>query len=364
MKKILFFVLGVLIPTIVFSANRNLREGKGTTLVSASGVYTYSEGSHAGGGALSVTQLYKWVHFGATAGVNSQGCFNTNLFVGPKIGSNFYVAPSLVLGMRQVREYSEYINTHNLDLFTYSRPAPRLTVGAGLRIGYNFGKVGIFAGASYERAFAYSRSEMLAYPWEPSEKTSPKHIISAELGLAVVLSEDNMISGDNCLEISAASGYSSMGGYVSIDLEKFSRLGWCLGHTYGGFTNFYFQSGNAEIGGRYNLEFYPGGSNSIYNCGIGVEAAMGQYRRSWSGVAEENPDRLDTQWSVYSFGGRGSVVVTPVALQFGIVNISIFGNVGVVGQVPVTGLGDFGYQAESNAPQFYWSAGAKIAFAL
>ena len=91
---------------------------------------------------------------------------------------------------------------------------------------------------------------------------------------------------------------------------------------------------------------------------------MGQYKRSWSGIAQESPDRFSTLWSVYSLGGRGSVVVTPLALQIGIFNLSLFGNVGVVAQVPVKGLGSFGYEATTSGAQLYLAGGLRMAFAL
>lgn len=364
MRKILFLAV-FLLSAIVVYPNRNLRDNTSRTVIGLSGTYTYGDGTHAGGGTLSVTQLYPWFHLGTSAGINSDGCFNANIYAGPKFGDNFYIAPSLVLGMRQVREYNEYENTQNGDLFRYSRPAPRLSLGGSLRIGYNFGFIGIFAGVGYERTFSYSRGELLHNPWARVDGSDIRNIISAELGVACVLSDDYLVSGDNCLEISAGGGYSSMGGYVSLDVQSFKRFAWAVGHSYGGFTNFYFQSGNAEIGGRYNLEFYPWGSNSFYGAAIGIEAAMGQYRRSWSGVAEERPNRFETNWNVYSFGGRGSLVLTPLMFQVGILNVSVFGNVGVAGQVAVKGLGDFGYDAStSGKAELYWACGAKMSFAL
>lgn len=355
-----------MVATMVYP-NRNLRSDGGETHISLSGSYTHSikaEDAHAFGGNITVAQMYDWFHFGAQFGVSSNGCFNGNVFVGPKFGRNFYVAPSAVVGIRQVRELNLYQNTLNEDVFTYWRPAPRFTVGANLRIGYNFGVVAVFGGVGYERAFSYTRGEMLQYPWVCVEKTSPKDIITAELGIACVFSDDNFYSGDNCLEIGVGGGYSSMGAYASIDLRSFDRIGYVVGHNYGGFANFYLETGNAEIGGMYNLDFYPWGSNSAYYASIGVEAAMGMYQRKWSGTATEKPERFETSWGVYSFGGRGALVVTPVGFQFGMVNISAFGSVGVAGQLPVKGLGNFGYETTTGEAQLYWACGARVAVAL
>ena len=85
-----------------------------------------------------------------------------------------------------------------------------------------------------------------------------------------------------------------MGAFVSVDVRSFDRIGYVLGHNYGGFTRFYLQTGNAEIGGMYNLDIYPWGSNSAYYASVGVEAAMGMYNRPWSGIATENPERFET----------------------------------------------------------------------
>lgn len=366
-RKFLFVVALSMVATTMVYPNRNLRTDGGETHISLSGSYTYSlsaENPHAFGGNVTVAQMYKWFHFGTQFGLSSNGCFNGNVFVGPKFGNNFYVAPSAVIGIRQVRETNKYQNTSNEDVFTYWRPAPRFAVGANLRLGYNFGKIAVFGNVAYERAFSYARGEMLQYPWVCVEKTSPKDIITAELGISAVLSSDKFVSGDNCLEMGASGGYSSMGAFVSVDVRSFDRIGYVLGHNYGGFTRFYLQTGNAEIGGMYNLDIYPWGSNSAYYASVGVEAAMGMYNRPWSGIATENPERFETAWKVYSFGGRGALVLTPVGFQFGIVNISAFGSIGVAGQLPVNGLGKFGYKTTTGNAQLYWAGGARVAIAL
>ena len=357
----------MLISTSVAYPNRNLRTDDSKTHISLSGSYSYSlksENAHAFGGNITVAQMYKWFHFGTQFGLSSNGCFNGNVFVGPKFGNNFYVAPSAVIGIRQVRESNKYQNTLNDDVFTYWRPAPRFSLGANLRLGYDFGNVALFGSVGYERACSYARGEMLKDPWVCVEKTSPKDIITAEIGVSAVLSDDDFYSGNNCLEIGVSGGYSSMGGYVSLDVVSFDRIGYVLGHRYGGFANFYVETGNAEVGAKYNLDIYPWGSNSVYCASVGVEAAMGMYNRLWSGVATENPERFETSWKVYSFGGRGALVVTPLEFQLGIVNVSAFGSIGVAGQLPVKGLGASRYNTSTVNTQVYWAFAARLAVGL
>ena len=355
MKKVLFLVALLTSATIVYP-NVNLRPDNGETHIALSGSYTHSfstNNPHAFGGNITVAQMYPWFHFGAQAGMSSNGCFNSNVFVGPKFGNNFYVAPSATIGLRQVRETNVYENTLNGDIFRYKRPAPRFAVGANLRLGYNFGSIAVFGSVGYERTFSYSRGEMLHKPWVCVEQTSPQDILTAEIGVACVLSEDNFYSGDNCLEFGVGGGYSTMGAYASVELKSFDRIGYVLGHNYGGFINFYVETGNAEIGAQYSLDIYPFGSDSWYYTSVGVEAAMGMYQRSWSGTAIEKPERFSTLWSVYSFGGRGGFRLVPIGLQFGPVKIALNLGVGIAAQLPSVGDGAFGYQTDMDNVQSF-----------
>jgi hypothetical protein len=131
MKK--FFLLAVLILTAsnIFP-NINLRKDNGKTFVAVKG------GVNVGAGATGVfsvefNQSYDWLMLGADADVALNGCFSSDVKVGPKFGKNFYVALPLLIGVGQVRETSEYINTENGDIFRTSRPAPRLTLGGEIR---------------------------------------------------------------------------------------------------------------------------------------------------------------------------------------------------------------------------------------
>ncbi len=366
MKKILFIAVAILFSTAMYP-NRNLRTNNSKTYVSLSGSYTYSfnENGHAFGGNISVLHTpCKWLHCGTQFGMASNGCFNANVFVGPKIGRKFGFAPSAVVGLRQVRETNKYQNTLNGDGFTYWRPAPNFSYGVNVRLWYDFGHVALFGNVGWEQVCGYGRGEMLKDPWVSVEKTSPKDMITAEIGVSAVLSDNTLKSGNNCLEVGVSGEYTSMGGKVSLDVIKFDMLNFSIGHSYGGFGSFYFETGNAEVGAKWNLDWYPLGSDSHYHASIGVEAAMGMYSRQWSGVALENPERFNTSWGVYSFGGRGALVLSPVEFQFGIVKISAYGSVGVAAQLPVKGLGKFGYDTSTGIAQLYWGGGARVALAL
>ena len=336
--------------------NRNLRYNKGETLIGISGRYEKSFGA-----ALSVTQLESWLAYGAEVYFQSNGCAGLKASFGPKFGDNFYISPALEVGLVTVREESLFSN--GSDSLLYRRPAPRFAVGGQLRLGYNFGAIGIFAAGSYNRVFGYKQTN-LSEEWVCTRRTAPKDLWAIQLGLAVSLDSDRLLSGDNCPELKIGGGYSSMGAFATVEVMSFDRFAFAVGHTYGGFANFYMETGNAEVGGKYNLEVYPAGSSSVYHFSVGAEAAIGQYMRPWVGVTTEEIQRFFTKWGVYSFGGRIAGIITPVALQLGVLNLSAYGSIGVAGQTHVTGTGDLGYQAQGSGAQLYWACGAKIGIAL
>jgi hypothetical protein len=366
MKKIFLLAVLILTASNIFP-NVNLRDAAGTTSVAVKGGVIMTGKSATGTVGLEVNQSYDWFTFGGGADVAFNGCFTADVKVGPKFGDNFYVAPELTLGLAQVRESSEYINTENGDIFRTSRPAPRLTLGGEIRLGYNWENLGIFCNIGYKRAFKYSQIKMLQDPWQQTGYKSGKHSFYAELGLSYNMREGNMLSGDNCTELSAIFGYSSEGMLLGMDFTSFKRFSWSWGNSYGGFTNFYLQNGAAEIGAKYMLSCYPVGSNSVYSFAFGPELAMGMYPRHWSGEASENIDRFKTSWNVYSLGGRFGLKLAPVSLQLGRFNLSLNGGIGVIVLNKVTSVEtqyDFGYGVTSENARLYWEASAKFAVAI
>jgi hypothetical protein len=366
MKKIFLLAVLILTASNIFP-NHNLRDAAGTTSVAVKGGVIMSGKSATGTVGFEAIQLYDWLFLAAEADVAFNGCFTADAKVGPKVGKNFYVALPLLIGVGQVRESAEYINTENGDIFRTRRPAPRLTLGGEIRCGYNWENVGILFNIGYKRAFKYSHSQMLCEPWQQTGYQSGKHSFYAELGLSYNMREGNMLSGDNCTELSAILGYSSEGMLLGMDFTSFKRFSWSWGNSYGGFTNFYLQNGAAEIGAKYMLSCYPIGSNSIYSFAFGPEIAMGMYPRHWSGVASENIDRFKTSWNVYSLGGRFGLKLAPVALQLGRFNISLNGGIGVIVLNKVTSVEtqyDFGYGVTSENARLYWEASARVAVAI
>lgn len=349
--------------------NRNLRENNGQTLISLSGAYNFgSDMSHQGVSSyISVTRHRNWWHYGLEAGGDFMNkTLSAKAFIGPKIGRNFYFAPAVSFGLGQSRTESIYTNPNNEDLFKYNLPAPKFLVGAQARVGYNWEHFGIFAGVSYDYFLGYTQNQALSEPWKEVSHSSQKDRLTVELGIVCVLNGDTMVSGDNCLTGAVGGGYSSMGGFTSLDVMGYSRFGYALGHSYGGTFAFYLENGNAEIGGKYMLNWTPGGSNGIYNAGIGISAVMGQYSRTWEGVANDDPERLQVGGKKMSFGGGASIEVVPVALQLGVVNLSFFGSYGVRAITAVSGMGDLNYNADSTSAIVlsHWTAGARIEFAF
>jgi hypothetical protein len=364
MKK--FFLLAVLILTAsnIFS-NINLREDNGKTSVAVKGgvIMTGNKSATVG---VEVNQSYDWFTFGADANVAFNGCFSSTIKGGPKFGKNFYIAPELTLGLAQVRENSEYINTENGDIFRTNRPAPRLTLGGEIRLGYNWKNVEIFCNIGYKRAFKYSQSQMLQDPWQQTGYQSGKHNLYAELGLAYNISEEAM-AVEKRLKLGVNGGYSSEGLFAGLEAYSFDRISWSWGHSYGGFANFYLQNGAAEIGAKYMLSCYPIGSNSIYSFAFGPEIAMGMYPRQWGGIAMEDASRFQTAWNVYSLGGRFGLNVAPVALQLGRSNISLNGGIGVIVLNKVTSVEnpyDFDFSVSSEKVRACWNVSLKFAYAF
>lgn len=364
-------ILTLLTPISTYAQrNRNLRENNGQTLITLSGVYNFGTESMSHQGVSSyigISRHRNWWHYGLYAGGDFMNeTLSAKAFIGPKLGRNFYFAPAISFGLGQSRTESVYTNPNNDDLFKQNLPAPKFLVGAQARLGYNFKNFGIFAGVSYDYFLGYSQSQSLSEPWIEVSKNSQKDRLSVELGLAYVIGGETMISGDNCITSSVGGGYSSMGWFTSVDVMGYSRLSYALGHSYGGTFAFYTESGNAEIGGKYMLNWIPGGSNGIYNAGIGVSAVVGQYSRTWEGVANDDPERLQVGGKKMSFGGGASIDVVPVALQFGVVNISLFGSYGFRAIAAVKGEGDLNYNANSTSATVlsHWTAGARIELAF
>jgi hypothetical protein len=319
-------------------------------------------GQSSFGGALTVTQMYQWMHFGMTAGLTSDGCSRGDVFIGPnfRIG-NLFISPAASVGLEQGRTNIEFKNSIIGDKLTIMRPAPNFKVGAALRIGYKIiNRVSVHVGVGYSHLMRYGRSDYLSEPWVLVSEESETDVLSVEIGASYNLSSDELLSGDNCLVSGISAGASSMGAYVSADVKAFNRIGFNTGHSYGGFTTFYCENGGAEIGGVYELNLFPCGSDSWYTAAVGAEVAMGMYPRTFSGLAQENPDRFRTEWGIYSFGGGFRARFTPFGVQIGRFNLSAYASVGAVGVLPAKGEGNLQYQVTSNNWSFQWMAGGRV----
>lgn len=347
------------------SGNRNLRENNATTILGVNGVYKQNGENSGLGAGLSVTNLYNWFHFGTSVDYVSSGCFSGKFQIGPAIWfGNFYGGLSLDMGLAQCLRIEEYVNENTLDVFKTRTPAPKMTVGGSVRLGFVFEHFGVQARISYDNANTYKRGTMLGEPWVLRSSIENENVITAELGISLVLGSNEIrYSGDNCYEFSGFGGMSSYGAFLGSELLKFERIGYAVGQSYGGFASFYLGNGNAELGGKYMLNWYPGGSNSIYTASIGAELAMGQYKRQWNGAADD-PERFSVKARNYAFGGRFAGVVEPVALQLGQFKISAFGSIGYAVWIPVKAMGNLGYETYSENSGLYWNFGGRLSIAL
>lgn len=351
--------------------NFNLRQNDGVTVFGLSGGYKWGFGNGENSAAainLSVTRLHKWVNYGFVAGGDFDGTFSGKAFVGPGVWrKNFYVAPALTAGMGQVRKDADFLNPVNGDVLKFNTPQPKFLLGGQLQIGYNFNHFGLFTRASYERAIGYAQSSNLGDSWEKSSSSCPKNIVSIEAGIAYVMNNGVMRSGDNCLNAGVAGGYSSsMGAFASIEVKGYSRLGDAFGHQYGGLFSFYFENGNAEIGAEYDIVWHPCGSDGIYNASIGLAGLIGQYRRSFEGMSYDDPERAYTKGEETSFGGGFDLKVSPLYFQAGRVNIEFFASIGLRAICDVRGKGDQSYGASSISDNLFanYAGGLKVSLAL
>ena len=362
----MFMVMGL---TTAFAGNRNLRTNNSQTMVSVSGAYNFGpEQTHQGASTyVGVTRHRKWIAYGFTAGGDfTNKTMSMKGFFGPKFGNNFYFTPAVSFGLGQSRTEVLYTNPNNDDLWKQNLPQPRFLLGAQARVGYNWKHFGVFAGVSYDRLLGYTQNQTFEEPWVEVSRSSQEERLTFELGIAYVINGDTMLSGDNCLTAAVGGGYSSMGGFTSVDVMGYRRFAYALGHSYGGTYSFYIQNGNAEIGCKYMLNWTPGGSNGIYNAGLGIKAVMGQYSRTWEGVANDDPERLQVGGKKFSFGGGADIEVVPVALQCGVVNFSLFGSYGFRAITAVRGAGDLNYNANSTSATLlpHWTAGVRVEFAF
>ena len=372
-KKGLMVILFLTVSSIFASVeakNFNLRSNNASTHLSVSGGFNVGFKSETTVGytvAVSATRYHDWFHYGTEFGGDiANKTFYGRLFVGPKFGDKFYFAPSATFGLGQVRTRNVYQNLNNEDKLIYQFPQPKFLVGGQFRLGYNFGSVGIYLQAGYERSFSDAHNSVLEQPWIELERSSAKDHLNIGLGFSYIIDDDVMFSGDNCIISSLGGGYSSMGHFASIDVKGCNRLGPFIKHSYGAIFSFYTENGNAEIGGGYDLLIYPGGSDGRYNASIGITAVMGQYSRVWEGVANDDPERLFVKNSRWSLGGGADLEVTPVALQFGQVKLALFGSVGFRALNKVKGSGDLNYGASSISSAIipHWKGGLKIEIAL
>ena len=327
------------------SYNRNLRDVEAETWIIGSADYTYADGNHAVGGRIAVKQIEpeKYFHYGISAGLNSDACFSTIASIGPafKVG-NLYILPEALVGLRSVRDSSVYLSPIGDELI-YSRPGPKFSVGGGLKIGYKVTKnFSLYVGASYERMFSYQQANIFEDGWTHVSEVSPKNVVSCEIGAAAVIEENYLRSGNNCPEIAIVGGYSSDGAFAGVEVRSSDLLNYRLGHNYGGYTTFFCQSGNAEIGALYNIEFFPWGSDSWFSMGLGVKLGMGMYRGEWSGNAMSEPGRVEAGKIRYAFGGGGAFKMTPINFRVGgVVSFGAFLEVGGRIWLPTKGAGDF-----------------------
>jgi hypothetical protein len=350
--------------------NFNLRGNSTSTHVGISGGFNTGFGSGSGSGCLfnlNATRYHKWYHYGMKAGGDMiNKTLKANVYAGPKFGNNFYVAPAITFGLGQVRTELTYQNLNNEDKWMYKLPQPNFFVGGQVVFGYNFGTIGIFLQTGYERAFSFSQTQVLEKPWVEVERKSAKDFLNVEVGFSYIIDGKTMMSGDNCLIASIGGGYSSMGHFMSVDLKGFARLGYSFGHSYGGVFSFYTGNGNAEIGAKYDLNWHPGGSNGRYNASIGISAVVGQYSRTWTGSANDDPERLSVGGSKWSLGGGVDLEITPVAVQLGRVNLALFGSYGFRALTKVKGSGDLNYNANTTSNNLFgcWKGGLKVEFAF
>lgn len=356
----------IMSAVMVFSQkNYNYRPNEATTMAELAGVYKYNNNTHAGGAALNIVQMYDWAHFGGGLSWTHDATFAGKVFGGANFWlGDFYAGVSADIGVAQIWRESWWQNTNTLDKYRVSSPAPNMTIGGTIRLGYNWGKIGISASVSYDRGFSYKRGENLGETWVHISTTEDKNIVSAKVAVCYAFNNFNILSGENPLEIGVSVGHSTFGTYFSTDLVKLQRIAWGVQQSYGGLVNFYIGNGNAEIGGKYMLNFYFGGSNDVFSMGLGAEAVMGQYNRSWSGMTQEKPDRFQAKFNNYAFGGRGALVAEPFALKFARFRASLYGSVGVAGWLPAKGVGNFGYEVSSTNAQFYWNCGLRCSLSL
>ena len=281
MKKIFMVAAMIIAATNTFAQKQNLRANNGCTAIGAS--VGCSEGTVSSN--FSVNRYHDKWHYGFEF---SEDFFNktseVNLILGPKWGNKFFVAP----------------NPETEDLLEYTLPHPHFLLGGKLRLGYNFKNFGIFAGVNYNYALSYKTTQEMEKPWVLKEQSDYKHKLTAEIGIAYIFNNKATISGDNCLVANLGGGYSSMGSFMSLDITGYNALEQNLVHYYGATCAFYTENGNAEIGGKYMIGWYPKGTNNTYNAAVGVSAVMGQYQRTWKGEAKDDPSRVHANGQKHS----------------------------------------------------------------
>lgn len=363
MKKIFIVAAMIIAATNVFAQKQNLRANNGCTSIGVS-VGCSEEGVASN---FSVNRYHAKWHYGFEFSEDFvKNTSEVNLSIGPKFGKKFFVAPAITFGLGQRRVESVYTNPETGDLLEYTLPNPQFLLGGKLRLGYNFKNFGIFAGVNYNYALSYNMTQEMEEPWVLKEQSDYKHKLTAEIGIAYIFNNKATISGDNCLVAACGGGYSSMGSFMSLDITGYNALEYNLVHYYGATCAFYTENGNAEIGGKYMIGWYPKGIKSSYNAAVGVSAVMGQYQRTWKGEAKDDPSRVHVNGQKHSLGGGLSLEVVPVALQLGRVNLSLFGSIGCRLLTAVKGEGDLNYNAQSTSKNLslFWRGGLAFEWAF
>ncbi len=323
--------------------NRNLRftEAEKVHTEVAVGGHASFGGYISGGAELSATRVYtptqafawRWGgmvgvdyanHYGATSDVLA--------LIGVRLGSTVHVGLDAMAGAGQLSFHDHAWKdekTHD-----YYNSLWRFKAGAQLSLGVMVGKqVTLSVWGRYLYAFNNSGNHKVEMPegWNVTPTQWANNRLAVGLSLSYNIFTETQVSGDNCWQGGAYSGYSFLGneGWIAgAELLHFNRSGAFGGAVYGLGAYQIFGSDKittSHIYGQCGYRILPWGASSIVEFEFGAKAGLGEYSKIERGSTESGDFQMAA--AAYTLGVEGGAFIG-VNFHFGRHQIKITGNFG------------------------------------
>jgi hypothetical protein len=348
-KKIFAILVLFMSAFMAYAKNPNLRKNESCTDIIVSGALSYNE-TLAGGVSLTMMKSYPWFHYGLTTSYTYDGTSGSKGFFGANYrNGGFLVGLSAGLGLATYPRHLEYTNTQG-DVLGMNIKDPCFTYDGTFRVEYIWDKLGIYGAVSYTIALPINYS--IAGGWANTADQCNKNMVMAEFGLVIRPGAHTTSNGDNRTEWGAHGGYSlTKGVFAGGKITGTWRPTWSGQVGVGGVGNYFWQTGEAEIGPTAEYEFRPGGSNGVFAIKGGGSFVFGRYRNIANCQTVEKPGRVSGSIKYY-VPGVGGFINAGIVLTWASFEFHVSGEAGVTSTLDVYGHGSHGFTAEQSNTKF------------